>query len=80
MTSYLGDTDEESERLDQEWRTFIRSNGMDDEEVLAQHHAEDVPAPLGAQLSWLAEAGFAEVDVVWRESMFAIFGGLKPLL
>jgi tRNA (cmo5U34)-methyltransferase len=74
----LGDTDAENERLDAEWRAFIRGNGMDDEEVLAQHHAEDMPAPLSLQLDWLREAGFADVKVVWREMMFAIFGGVKP--
>lgn len=74
----LGDSDEETERMEQGWREFIRSSGLDDEEVLAAHHAEDVPAPLSDQLEWLAEAGFAQVQVVWREMTFAIFGGVKP--
>ncbi len=74
----LGDTEEETERLHAEWRAFIRENGLDDAEVLAAHEDEDVPAPLGAQLEWLREAGFEDVRVHWRRMNFAVFGGTAP--
>jgi tRNA (cmo5U34)-methyltransferase len=74
----LGDTEEETARLYSEWRAFIRDNGLDDAEVLAAHEDEDLPAPLGAQLEWLREAGFEDVRVLWRRMSFAVFGGTAP--
>ncbi len=39
----------------------------------------DQPSTLYDQLSWLREAGFAEVDVFWMKAGHAVFGGRKPL-
>lgn len=54
------------------------------EEVEAKHRAYearskgvDKPAPLSAQLRWLAQAGFVYVDCFWKYACFAIFGGFK---
>ncbi|CAN7666500.1 class I SAM-dependent methyltransferase [Mesorhizobium sp. LjNodule214] len=38
----------------------------------------DKPSSLAEQLSWLAEAGFTEVDCVWLFAGHAIFSGRKP--
>ncbi|MCC6147827.1 MAG: class I SAM-dependent methyltransferase [Anaerolineaceae bacterium] len=40
----------------------------------------DKPASLLAQLHWLKQAGFRQVDVFWMLAGHAIFGGSKPLL
>jgi tRNA (cmo5U34)-methyltransferase len=74
----LGETDEESERIYQAWRVFIRGNGLDDDEVLAAHDAEDEPAPLGAQLDWMRDVGFVETQVHWTRMNFAVWSGVKP--
>ncbi len=37
----------------------------------------DKPSRLSDQLSWLEEAGFAEVDVYWMQAGHAIYGGRK---
>ncbi len=37
----------------------------------------DKPSPLFAQLQWLADAGFVDVDVHWMQAGHAIFGGVK---
>jgi tRNA (cmo5U34)-methyltransferase len=37
----------------------------------------DKPSPLPAQLKWLEQAGFVEVDVLWLQAGHAIFGGWK---
>lgn len=37
----------------------------------------DMPSPLPHQLQWLAQAGFAHVDVAWMQAGHAIFGGAK---
>lgn len=39
----------------------------------------DRPAPLFAQLQWLAQAGFTGVDCFWQRGGHALFGGYKPL-
>ena len=38
----------------------------------------DKPSPLFDQLRWLAEAGFAAVDVHWMKAGHAIMSGVKP--
>lgn len=51
------------------------------EEVEAKHRemqtGEDRPASLGAQLKWLRQAGFVDVDCFWKYACFAVFGGFK---
>jgi tRNA (cmo5U34)-methyltransferase len=37
----------------------------------------DKPSPLLAQLKWLEQAGFVEVDVIWLQAGHAVFGGWK---
>ena len=37
----------------------------------------DKPSPLAAQLRWLEEAGFRQVDCFWMHAGHAIFGGYK---
>lgn len=52
------------------------------EEVEAKHReaqrtSPDKPATLRAQLRWLKQAGFVDVDCFWKYACFAIFGGFK---
>lgn len=52
------------------------------EEVRAKHReaqrtSGDRPASLRAQLRWLKQAGFVDVDCFWKYAYFAIFGGFK---
>ena len=37
----------------------------------------DKPSPLAAQLRWLEEAGFHEVDCFWMHAGHAVYGGYK---
>jgi tRNA (cmo5U34)-methyltransferase len=63
-----------------EWRTFMRG-GVSETEIerkwIPQYHAEDRPSKLVEQLSWLAEVGFVDVDVLWKHYNFAVYGGVK---
>ena len=65
----------------EQWRGFMRHN-ISEQEIedtwIAKYQAEDHPARLVDQLSWLTEIGFAEVDVVWKHYNFAVYGGVKP--
>ncbi len=44
---------------------------------LPKHREEDFPAPLMDHIHWLEDAGFEEVDVVWKSYMFGVYGGKK---
>jgi tRNA (cmo5U34)-methyltransferase len=44
---------------------------------IPQYVAEDRPSPLVDQLSWLAQSGFRDVDVLWKYYNFAVYGGIK---
>ena len=64
----------------QQWRAFM-CRGISREEVEAKwipnYEAEDHPAKLTEQLAWLTEAGFTDVDVLWKYYNFAVYGGRK---
>jgi tRNA (cmo5U34)-methyltransferase len=62
------------------WRAFM-SRGVSETEIdgnwLPKYYAEDRPAKLLDQLDWLMQAGFVDVDVVWKHYNFAVYGGVK---
>jgi len=64
----------------QQWRTFMLRN-LSPEEIevkwIPKYEAEDRPAKLTDQLAWLAEIGFADVDVIWKQYNFAVYGGRR---
>jgi class 3 adenylate cyclase/ubiquinone/menaquinone biosynthesis C-methylase UbiE len=41
--------------------------------------AQENPAPLLSQLTWLSDAGFEAVDCFWLRAGFAVYGGFKTL-
>ena len=76
----LGSTDHLQREYMQKWRTFMRRNISAEEaedKWIPMHYAEDRPAILMAQLSWLQNLGFASVDVIWKYYNFAVYGGIK---
>lgn len=63
-----------------QWRRFMRRSVPESEiedKWIAKHHAEDRPAKLMDQLRWMAEIGFADLDVLWKYYNFAVYGGAK---
>lgn len=62
------------------WRAFMR-RGVSDADIdgkwLPQHRAEDHPAMLLQHVEWLVQAGFVDVDVVWKHYNVAVYGGVK---
>ena len=48
------------------------------DQVFAYIEKEDTPRPLAFQLDVMRRAGFAQVDVLHKNSCFAAFGGAKP--
>jgi len=64
----------------QKWQAFMLQNVSRDEiehTWLPKYYDEDRPAKLTDHLAWLAEVGFADVDVVWKYYNYAVYGGTK---
>ena len=62
------------------WRETVSSSGLDRESGLIQAFERtklDKLAPLETQLKMLEKAGFSEVDCIYKNMNFAVFGGFK---
>lgn len=73
-----------SSHLDQvymdRWVEFmLKSHSQEEIEMiwLPRHRKEDFPSPLRSHIQWLEEAGFKNVDVVWKYYMFGVYGGRR---
>ncbi|MDD4956782.1 MAG: class I SAM-dependent methyltransferase [Candidatus Omnitrophica bacterium] len=42
-----------------------------------KHHAEDHPFRIMEELEWLKDAGFRDIEVLWRNYNGAVYGGVK---
>ncbi len=65
----------------EKWTSFMRQHVSDDEienKWLPKYREEDHPAKLMDHLAWLTEAGFRQVDVVWKYYNFAVYCGYRP--
>ena len=62
------------------WLLSVREAGVPDEELAAarERMTHDRLAPLAAQMAWLTEAGFAEVDCAFKQWSFAVYAGIRP--
>lgn len=62
------------------WKEYMRRSVPEpevEERWMKVYEEEDRPAALSKHLEWLKEAGFREVDVVWKYYNFAVLGGTK---
>lgn len=55
------------------WKEEVAQSGIEREELEKAYERQefDDPSTLGEQLSWLRQAGFAQVDCVYRYYVFA---------
>jgi len=62
------------------WLLAVRGAGVSEEELAAarERMSHDRFATLAAQLGWLAEAGFVEVDCAYKQWSFAVYAGTRP--
>jgi tRNA (cmo5U34)-methyltransferase len=63
-----------------QWLSRVRHSGASDEQINAsiQRRKEfDQEAPLISQLQWLEQAGFTQVDCVYKNTFIAVFCALK---
>jgi tRNA (cmo5U34)-methyltransferase len=65
---------------DRAWLDGARRAGATEAEIAAARArmTENRGAPLAAQLGWLAEAGFEDVDCWFKDGRFAVYAGRKP--
>jgi tRNA (cmo5U34)-methyltransferase len=75
---------ESPELQDQYWRLWIQSiktAGLSEAEVAQalERTSIDILAPVEAQLEWLKDAGFQGLGCHYRQYLFAVFGGRRPL-
>jgi tRNA (cmo5U34)-methyltransferase len=76
----LGSSDALQAMYMQKWQAFMLQNVSQDEienTWLPKYYDEDRPAELTDHLAWLAEVGFADVDVVWKYYNYTVYGGSK---
>jgi tRNA (cmo5U34)-methyltransferase len=75
----LGETPEEEARYGEWWLGRVRETGVSEVDLadaLIRMRA-DRNATLGAQMGWLAEAGFEPVGCPYRNHRFAVYNGRK---
>lgn len=76
----LGSSDFLQDVYMERWCNFMSRN-VSQEEIegkwIPKYQAEDRPAKLMDQLKWLGEVGFADVDVLWKNYNFAVYGGVR---
>ncbi len=62
-----------------QWRETVATSGLDHEALIQAFERTklDKPAPLEAQIKMLEKAGFIEIDCIYKNMNFAVFGGFK---
>jgi tRNA (cmo5U34)-methyltransferase len=67
------------ERYKATWLAQVRANGATEQQVADSlyRQKEDRRAPVGAQLGWMRRAGFAGVDLWFKDNCFAVMSGRK---
>ncbi|MBP2230699.1 tRNA (cmo5U34)-methyltransferase [Azospirillum agricola] len=67
-------------RYDATWVRQVHAGGVNEADFAAarRRQAFDRMAPLADQLRWLDEAGFAEVDCVFKSWSFVVYTGVRP--
>jgi ubiquinone/menaquinone biosynthesis C-methylase UbiE len=74
-----GETDEENDRMNAEYRAFLEKNLEGEECTTWLKHAFefDMPMKLSGQIKLLKSAGFQDVKTVWQFSKEAVYTALK---
>ncbi len=63
------------------WLATVRARGAGEERIrqsIARREVYDQDALLTDQLEWLAEAGFVDVDCVYKNTFIGVFSAVKP--
>ncbi len=76
----LGSTPEIEMAYRETWEMQSRQAGASEEDIQASLERQklDISATLADQLDWLAQAGFKQVDCVFKDYRFAVMTGKRP--
>jgi tRNA (cmo5U34)-methyltransferase len=68
-----------NKKLNEYYKEYLRNNLRGEELRVWLHHAfkEDKPVALENQFLWMKEAGFREIECIWRHQNLAVYYGLK---
>jgi tRNA (cmo5U34)-methyltransferase len=75
-----GPTPSMSEKYWSTWLVYVRNRGADEEQIAASIRRRteyDKDASLDEQLEWLSDAGFINVDCVYKNWFIGVFTGQK---
>ena len=74
-----GDTPEIAALNENGWRQYLsrRLSSEDVERMFSSYRREDSPISLHKHLSFLDQAGFEKVDVLWKRFNFAVYVGVR---
>ncbi len=76
----LGSTEYLQNLYIEKWKEFMALNHSLEEienKWMPTHRREDKPAKMIDHIKWLQEAGFKQVDVVWKYYNYGVYGGVK---
>jgi tRNA (cmo5U34)-methyltransferase len=75
-----GPTPELDSAYKSHWENEARALGTteDDLERSKEHWRDDHVVSLSDHLEWIANSGFRDIDVSYKNMMFAVFGGHRP--
>jgi tRNA (cmo5U34)-methyltransferase len=76
-----GETHSLNQRLRQIWMKHVRETKIAERDLQSaiERMDRDLPATVGQQLAWMRETGFIEVTCTYRNLIFAVLSGKKPL-
>lgn len=78
--SVLGSNERMQTLNKEKWKEFMLTNVSEDEietKWIPQSKKEDYPAPITHHLKWLEEAGFKDLDIVWKYYGWAVYCGTR---
>ena len=76
-----GETAAIDQRSRQMWIKRARELKVSERDLNAalERMKQDLPATVGQQLAWMRESGFTEVSCAYRNLIFAVVSGTKPV-
>jgi tRNA (cmo5U34)-methyltransferase len=78
--SVLGSNERIQNLNKEKWKEFMLNNLSEDEiedKWVPQSKKEDYPVPITLHLKWLEEAGFKDLDIVWKYYGWAVYCGTR---
>jgi tRNA (cmo5U34)-methyltransferase len=76
-----GETQGLNQRMRQIWMKHVRETRIAERDLQAaiERMDRDLPSTVGQQLAWMRDTGFIEVTCTYRNLIFAVLSGKKPL-